>query len=54
MRQLKFAKGDGKPRLWFRCLLGLTPECAKDQTISCSTDWRYLVPLARTEPTIRS
>lgn len=51
MKQVKFAKGDGKPRLWFHCTLGLTPECKKDQTISCSTDWRYLVPLSQTDPT---
>ncbi len=40
-----------KPRLWFRCIAGTaTPGCAKPQTITCSRDWRLLVPLARTEP----
>jgi hypothetical protein len=49
MDQVRFSANGGKPRLWFRCMLGITPECEKDQTISCSTDWRALVPLARTE-----
>lgn len=49
MEQVRFSAANGKPRLWFRCMVGATPECAKDQTISCSTNWRALVPLARTE-----
>jgi hypothetical protein len=49
MSQVRFSKNGGKPRLWFRCMLGVTPECAKDQTISCAQDWKALVPLARTE-----
>lgn len=49
MSQVKFSTNNGKPRLWFRCMIGGTPDCAKDQTISCSTDWRSLIPLARTE-----
>lgn len=49
MRQTK-ASTKGQPRLWFRCMLKLTPECEKDQTISCSTNWRLLVPLNQTEP----
>ena len=49
MEQVRFSAAHRKPRLWFRCMVGVTPECAKDQTISCSTDWRALVPLARTE-----
>lgn len=47
--QVRFSANRGKPRLWFRCMIGATPECAKDQTISCATDWKALVPLARTE-----
>jgi hypothetical protein len=39
-----------KPRLWFRCVAGTTPACNKDQSISCSTDWRLLLPLWRTDP----
>lgn len=50
MSQVKFSANGGKPRLWFRCMVGGTVDCAKDQTISCSTDWRSLIPLARTEP----
>ncbi len=38
-----------KPRLWVRCLYGTTPACANDQTISCATDWKLLVPLWRTD-----
>jgi hypothetical protein len=49
MNQVRFAATNGKPRLWFRCMIGQTPECGKVQTISCSTDWKLLVPLARTE-----
>lgn len=48
--QVRFSAKDEKPRLWFRCITGVTLECAKEQTISCSTDWRLFVPLARTEP----
>jgi hypothetical protein len=49
MQQTKFSTASGQPRLWFRCKRKLTPECEKDQTISCSTNWRFLVPLAQTE-----
>jgi hypothetical protein len=49
MSQTRFSAANEKPRLWFRCMIGATPECAKDQTINCSTDWKALVPLARTE-----
>lgn len=38
-----------KPRLWVRCMVGGTGKCAKDQTSTCSTDWRLLVPLWRTD-----
>jgi Transposase DDE domain len=37
------------PRLYFRCELQATPACASEQSISCSKDWRLLVPLWRTE-----
>jgi hypothetical protein len=50
MEQVRFSAEGGKPRLWFRCMIGATPECAKDQTISCSTDWKALVPLSRLQP----
>jgi hypothetical protein len=50
MEQTRFSAKDEKPRLWFRCMIGASPECAKEQTISCATDWKALVPLARTEP----
>jgi hypothetical protein len=49
MQQTKFSTAKGQPRLWFRCQRKLTPACEKDQTISCSTNWRFLVPLAQTE-----
>ncbi len=59
--QIKFSVGrdkldpldpsKSKPRLWFSCIAGTaTPGCARPQTITCATDWRLLVPLARTEP----
>jgi hypothetical protein len=48
MEQARFSAANEKPRLWFRCMIGATPECAKEQTISCKADWRLLVPLART------
>lgn len=49
---------NGSPRLWFRCLkpkktgkkTGKKSACQKDQSIACSTDWRLLIPLWRTEP----
>jgi hypothetical protein len=49
MHQTRFSTNNGKPRLWFRCTFQLTDECKKgDQTISCSEDWRTLIPLPRT------
>jgi hypothetical protein len=48
MYQTRFSANDGKPRLWFRCTFQLTPQCAGEQTIYCSEDWRTLVPLPRT------
>jgi hypothetical protein len=47
---VRFAANDGKPRLWFRCMIGVTAGCARDQTIACSKDWRLLIPLWRTDP----
>jgi hypothetical protein len=49
MAQVKYSANKGKPRLWFRCSAATTPDCAREQTISCSTDWRSLIPLARTD-----
>lgn len=48
MYQTRFSANGGKPRLWFRCTFQLTPGCAGEQTISCSDDWRTLIPLSRT------
>jgi hypothetical protein len=50
-RQTKFSANNGKPRAWFVCEDGKqTPDCAKQQTIYCETDWRSIIPLPRTEP----
>jgi DDE family transposase len=50
-RQIKFSANNGKPRVWVRCEDGKqTPDCAKQQTIYCETDWRAIVKLPRTEP----
>jgi hypothetical protein len=49
MQQVKFSCTDGKPRLWFRCMIGLTEDCKRDQTISCNKDWTLLVPLPKTD-----
>ncbi len=48
MEQVRSSANGGKPRLWSVCMLGFTPGCAKEQTISCSVDWRRLIPLPRT------
>jgi hypothetical protein len=50
--QVRFSAANGHPRLWFRCMYPdpKTPGCEKEQTIACKTDWRSLIPLARTEP----
>jgi hypothetical protein len=37
-----------RPRVWFRCLADTEPGCAKEQVISCSRDWRRLLPVWRT------
>jgi hypothetical protein len=42
---LYFARGG--PRLRFRCLLRLTPECARQHSIACAESGRMLVPLPR-------
>ena len=47
--QIKFSTAKNEPRLWFRCINPAGPDCGKEQTISCSKDWRALIPLARTE-----
>lgn len=39
-----------EPVIRFRCLLALTPECARVQQISCSVEPRLLVPLSRLTP----
>ena len=31
-------------------MIGVTDGCARDQTVACSKDWRFLVPLWRTDP----
>jgi hypothetical protein len=41
----------GEPRLRFRCMLGLTKECGRVQSIKCSENWRLLVPLSRLSET---
>jgi hypothetical protein len=48
MEQVRFSAANQKPRLWFRCMVGGTTECAGEQTISCAEDWRTLIPLPRT------
>jgi hypothetical protein len=48
MEQVRFSE-KGSPRLWFRCIAQVTPDCEKEQTIACKEDWRMLIPLARTE-----
>jgi hypothetical protein len=52
---VRFSPGDrARPaeqrnsRIWFDCMVGATAECVKTQTIACSTDYRLLVPLWRT------
>jgi hypothetical protein len=48
--QVRFSAANNHPRLWFRCMNPTEPGCEKEQTIACKTDWRSLIPLARTEP----
>jgi hypothetical protein len=47
--QIRFSAANNHPRLWFRCMNPTEPGCEKEQTIACKTDWRSLIPLARTE-----
>ncbi len=53
---MRFSPGDRSrpaeqrsPRLWFDCMVTATPACARTQSIACSTDYRLLVPLWRTD-----
>ncbi|MGB1582454.1 MAG: transposase [Solirubrobacterales bacterium] len=46
----RFSPNDGRPRIWFDCMVGASPECARTQSMSCAADWRLLVPLWRTDP----
>jgi len=43
-------RDERSPRLWVQCMAGATDECTKTQTIACSSDYRLLVPLWRTDP----
>ena len=43
-------KNTGRPRMWVRCAFPLTDKCEKEQAISCSRDWRRLLPVWRTHP----
>jgi hypothetical protein len=47
--QIRFSTANNHPRLWFRCMNPTEPGCEKEQTIACKTEWRSLIPLARTE-----
>jgi hypothetical protein len=38
MNQVKYSANHGKPRSWFRCAAVTTPDCAREQTITCATD----------------
>lgn len=39
-----------RPRLWVRCCYPVSTACEKEQAISCSSDWRRLLPVRRTHP----
>jgi len=54
---VRFSPGDlsktaenRNPRLWVQCMAGAADECTKTQTIACSSDYRLLLPLWRTDP----
>lgn len=54
---IRFSPGDKnkpaderEPRLWVKCMAGATAACAREQTIACSTNYRALLPLWRTDP----
>lgn len=44
---LGYYKAKRQPRIRFRCMLRVTPECSGTQSIACSAEWRLLVPLSR-------
>lgn len=46
---VRFRVEVGHGRLWFRCRLPTTAGCDRIQTISCRRNYRYLLPLWRTE-----
>jgi len=48
-RFVRFSKANPKPRLWYRCTLGTTGGCKKDQTVYCERNWKMLLPLWRTD-----
>jgi hypothetical protein len=49
-KQIRFSANNGRPRIWVRCTAPRTPDCKRDQTISCAEDWRMLLPLSRLNP----
>jgi len=51
---LGFYKARGNPRLRFRCMLRNTPGCDSIQSISCSKEWRLVVPMSRHSKTYHS
>ncbi len=48
-QRVRFHPANPAPRLWFACILGATPDCQRQQSISCSRSWRMLLPMWRTE-----
>lgn len=46
----RFTAAGRSPRISFVCLAPATPGCHSEQSIACSTDWRLLIPLWRTDP----
>lgn len=50
-RFVRFHVDRSGPRLWFRCVQGVTAACARAQSLYCKTDYRLLLPLWRTDPT---
>lgn len=46
-RIVRFAH-EPTPRLWFRCSWPSSAGCEREQSMSCSKDWRRLVPIPRT------
>ena len=39
--------GRGEPRIRFRCMLGMLPECKETQSVACKHDWTLLIPMSR-------